>query len=180
MDSYVLQQAVGQEEAVRSIRQHQNNLIAKWQRLFRSGRQLTSIELVHLPYWCFTYQYHSKQMKDPIRGKVAVETYRHHTAILPESAQYDPAENEQTLLLPCGGPVPEVARDEIYWEAFSREKKRKDITVDILETSLLYVPYWIGYLQGETIDIIAVDAANGKIDLGIKDSLLEAVMASSK
>ncbi|SDM79213.1 hypothetical protein [Sediminibacillus halophilus] len=180
MDSYVLQQVVGQKEAVRSIKQHQNNLIAKWQRLFRSGRQLTSIELIHLPYWCFSYEYRSKQMKDPIRGRVAVETYRHHTAILPESAQYRPTTNEASLLAPCGGPVPEVARDEIYWEAFSREKKRKDIAVDILETAVLYVPYWIGYLQGDTIDIVAVDAANGKIDLGIKDSLLEAIMATSK
>ncbi|WP_053217058.1 hypothetical protein [Virgibacillus senegalensis] len=180
MKSYVLQQVVDQREAVRSIKQHQNNLIAKWQRLFRSGRQLTSIELVHLPYWCFTYQYQSKQMKDPIKGKVAVETYQHHTAILPESATYRPAEEATSLLPPNGEPVPEVARKEIYWEAFSREKKRKDIAVDIIDTAILYVPYWIGYLQGDKIDILAVDAANGKIDLGIKDALLEAIMASSK
>ncbi|OIJ17207.1 hypothetical protein BKP37_01360 [Anaerobacillus alkalilacustris] len=178
MESFLLRAVIEKKDAVRLISEHQNNLVIKWQKLFKKNhKKLTSIEMLYLPYWCFDYEYHSKQVKDTIKGKVAVETTKNLTAILPDGAELLSLsevlhKGGLPLLTVKGDPDPEVARETIYWEAFAKEKKRKDIKIEITNSSVLYVPYWIGYLQGEKIEIIAVDATTGKIDLGIKDAFL--------
>ncbi|GEK58169.1 hypothetical protein CHL76_08420 [Marinococcus halophilus] len=180
MNKYVLNAALDQQEAVRNMKEHRQNFIEKWRRLFKKEKsKLISIEKLYLPFWCFKYEYSSKQLKSKIEGQVAIETYRHHTAILPDSTTFLDFEEGLPVLPVKGKPVPEAARNEIYWEAFGREKKRKDIKIDIIDTALLYVPYWVGYVSGQEWDIIIADATTGKIDLGLKDAMLEAIMASA-
>lgn len=181
MKNFYLKPGIEQGEAVKAIKAYQSNLIMKWQQLFKkNNKNLTSMEMLYLPYWCFDYHYQSKQMKDGIQGKVAVETYKHHTAILPDKTKFHEPVDHLSLLPVNGEPVPEVARQQIYWEAFGREKKRIDISIEITDTATLYVPYWIGYVQGKEVEIIVVDATNGKIDLGIKEAVLEAIMANAR
>jgi hypothetical protein len=178
MNSFFLASSVSKKQAVQAIQTYQNNWITKWQSLFGQKKKLTSIELVYLPYWCYDYEYTSLQMKEPIQGKVAVETGKQLTAILPSSAKLQLLDAKETLPLLdyTGQPEQKVAEEAIYWEAFTREKKRKDIQVTITHTNLLYVPYWIGYVQGEKVEPTIVDATSGKVDLGIKDSIIMALI----
>lgn len=181
MNKFVLNANLGHSEAVKNIKEYQQNIVEKWRRLFKNDKsRLVAIEKLYLPFWCFNYEYQSRQMKNKIEGKVAVETYKHHTAILPDNTAFFELTKDLTILPVKGKPLPEVARNEIYWEAFGREKKRKDIKIEIVDTGLLYVPYWVGYVNKEEIDIVIVDATTGKIDLGLKESMLEAIMANSE
>ncbi|MCG1023211.1 hypothetical protein [Sutcliffiella horikoshii] len=184
MNSFFLPSLISKKQALQSIQSYQNNWITKWQSVVSSKKKLTSMERVYLPYWCYDYEYTSLQMKEPICGKVAVETGKQLTAILPSTAaleEIDVSADEMTFLDVSGDPELKVAEDAIYWEAFTREKKRKDIQVTITETNLLFVPYWIGYVQGKSqIELIIVDATSGKVDLGIKDAMIQALMAGKE
>ncbi|MGY3718251.1 hypothetical protein ACWE42_22305 [Sutcliffiella cohnii] len=176
MKSYFLPSSISKEEAIQSTQTYQRNWITKLQSLFGDKKKLTSIELLYLPYWCFDYEYDSLQIKEPIKGKIAVETVKKLTAILPSNANIKPVKDGLALLPYTGIPDESIALEAMYWEAFTREKKRKNIRVIINESNILYVPYWVGYIEGEKIDIIAVDATSGKVDLGIKDSIITALL----
>lgn len=184
MNSFFLPTVISKKQAVQSIQSYQNNWITKWQSVLGSKKKLTSMEMVYLPYWCYDYEYTSLQMREPIYGKVAVETGKQLTAILPSTAglqELDLPNGEMTLLHVSGNPEQQVAEEAIYWEAFTREKKRKDIQVTITETNILYVPYWLGYVKsGNQMELVIVDATSGKVDLGIKDAMIQALMAGKE
>jgi hypothetical protein len=184
MNSFFLPSLISKKQAIQSIQSYQNNWITKWQSVFGSKKKLTSMEMVYLPYWCYDYEYTSLQMKEPICGKVAVETGKQLTAILPSTSgleKVDLTAGGKTLLDVSGDSEQKVAEEAIYWEAFTREKKRKDIQVTITDTNLLYVPYWLGYVKsGNQMELIIVDATSGKVDLGIKDAMIQALMAGKE
>ncbi|WP_096437794.1 hypothetical protein [Alteribacter populi] len=162
-------------EAIKAMQTHLGNYILKVKRAFTSKQQLNSIELVYLPYWCYRYRFTTAKVKKPIEGRVAIEPTHGLSAILPENVELHDVHEARmgtTLLNVSDDPQPDKAKETVYWEVFSKEKKRQNIKVDILKTSLIYVPYWVGYLENDKLDIVAVDGTNGKVDLGVKEAIL--------
>ncbi|ANU17128.1 hypothetical protein BBI11_08895 [Planococcus maritimus] len=178
MEKLMVQATISKEQAASHVYRHRKNFIMRWSQLFAEPEVPVSMELLYLPYWCYDYQYQSAEINKKISGKVAVETWKQHTAILPDNAQVLPLADGFSLLKASGSPDPEYARKQLYWEAFGREKKRKSIQIEITDTNLLYAPYWIVYVEGKQVDIVVVDAMTGKIDLGMKEAVMHAIMAS--
>ncbi|MFD2923108.1 hypothetical protein [Halobacillus naozhouensis] len=176
IQSYVKPE-LDKDEAVHSIMQHRSGLVMK---LFDHNRKkLKSIELVYLPFWCYGYRLVSNTLKDGIKGKVAIEPITNQSAILPVEYPTYPIETVLNTFEVTKEKDPSAAHQVIYWEAFYKEKKREKIDVEINSAWILYMPYWIGYLQSDEIDILAVDAVTGKVDLSIKDALLQHIAHAS-
>lgn len=55
-----------------------------------------------------------------------------------------------------------------------KEKKKTQIDLDIGASCLIYVPYWLGYFTGKSLEVSVVDATTGRVDLPIKESILHA------
>ncbi|WP_088032275.1 hypothetical protein [Evansella clarkii] len=181
MDKFYLEPAITKPQAWKSVHEQKINLVAKAISFFHGKKdRLVSMELLYLPYWSFDYSYIRKGMKEPIEGKIALETYTGDAAILPVKTKLEPLESQELCLPVYGQPINEAAKKAVYWEAFVKEKKHKNAEIEILKASVLYVPYYVGYSEGAQIDITLVDATNGKIDTKLKDSVLYGMMKMEK
>ncbi|MGP4082972.1 hypothetical protein ACTWQL_24160 [Pseudalkalibacillus sp. R45] len=171
-NQYFLEPAIEEKEATSAIKEHKSGLIM---RLFeKEKKQLKSMELSYLPFWCYSYELKSTAYKDKICGKVAIEAVTKTSAILPVEYPLQQVGDDMNLLPIVKEEDEEMARKALYWEAFRKEKKRKSIDIKLNPSFVLYLPFWIGYLSGdERIEILPVDAITRKIDLKLKDAFLE-------
>ena len=167
---------IDENKAINAIHQHSSGVMMK---LFGQKKaSLKSIELVYLPFWCYPYHLESASLNGGVEGKLAMEPITGISAILPAEYPLHPIE-EGLNCLPLNEPENrEAAHKAIYWEAFSKEKQRKSIDVEVHTPWILYMPYWVGYLKGKEYDILCVDAVTGKIDLPIKKAILLQVTTS--
>lgn len=162
-------------DAVARIDRH----FASWLVRAVSGTRgtLTSIELVHLPFWTYHYRARRKGAPHAWTGRLAIESRKRTVAVLPDTTHAVTPPTEATLL-PAASPPPEdEVRRVLFWEALAHRRRDRPDTVELEPPSLLYVPFWLGYLRGEVWDICPVDATSGKIDLAMKEALLEALSA---
>lgn len=173
MTRKLLESVVSKEEAVRALNGHLDNWLAKF--IYKKKR-LKSIEKVYLPYFCFPYRLDSRSLNGEIVGRIAIETYEGISAILPVNHPLLEIEEHLTFLPFKQLISKEQAYEAVYWDLFQKEKDRKTISLKIEEPFLIYVPYWIGYLQGKEYDILPLDAVTGQIDLKMKPSLLHAFL----
>ena len=72
----------------------------------------------------------------------------------------------------------EAAKETIYWEVFQKERKRKSIDITFNSAFVIYLPFWIGYLKGDKVGILPVDAITGKVDLKLKEAFLKIIHES--
>lgn len=177
MKQKLLETVISKEEAVKALSGHLENWLAKF--IYKQKR-LKSIERVYLPYFCFPYHLDSRSLNGEIEGRIAIETYERISAILPVNHPLLEID-EHSALLPFKKWISkEQAYDAVYWDLFHKEKDRKTISLVIEEPFLIYVPYWIGYLQGKEYDILPLDAVTGQVDLKIKPSLLQAFLQAEQ
>ena len=169
-ERYFLKETVDHREAVKTIQEHNSNLLVRF--FDKKKRTLHSMELTYLPFWCHEYNLKSATLKDSIKGKIAIEPITKTPAILPTEYPLQLADEGMNLFPITAEENKDVAKEAIYWEAFQKEKRRKSIQIEFNSSFVLYMPFWIGYLKGETIQILPVDAITGKIDLKLKDAFL--------
>ncbi|WP_082235349.1 hypothetical protein [Halobacillus massiliensis] len=167
---YYIKPEVTREEAVCRISEHMSNKLIK---IIKRRQKLVSMELVYLPFWCYEYTLNTSSLKEEIRGKIAIETIAKTPAILPSSYPLEPLNEEVNKLAVIGQEDQEAARKAIYWEAFNKEKRKKSIDLTLHSSWILYMPYWIGYLEGKTYEILPVDGVSGRLDFTVKDAFLK-------
>ncbi|WP_173917585.1 hypothetical protein [Halobacillus sp. Marseille-Q1614] len=167
---FYIRPVIERKEAVKRINEHTSNKILK---LFKGRQKLVSIEQIYLPYWCYDYTLKTPSLKDGIQGKVALETITKTPAILPSDYPLLPMDADVKTLPIIGDEDQEAAKKAIYWEAFRKEKRKKSIDLTLHSPWILYMPYWIGYLEAKGYEILPVDAVSGNLDLTIKESFLK-------
>jgi hypothetical protein len=175
-EEYFLKEVVEKREAIKAIQEYKSSLLVRV--LAKEKKDLSSMELAYLPFWCYEYELTSATLTDSIRGKIAIEPITQTSAILPVDYPLHPIETEMNLFPLCGEQNREAAKETIYWEAFQKEKKRKSIDITFNSSFVIYLPFWIGYLTGKKIEILPVDAITGKVDLKLKDAFLKIIHES--
>jgi len=128
-------------------------------------------------FWNYPFRASRRGTARTWTGHLAIEPIKRITAVLSHGVRPE-AVPESATLLPVAEPPPadEVQR-VLFWEALARRRRDRPDSVTLDTPSVLYVPYWIGYLRGRNWDLCPVDATTGKIDLAIKDALVEALGA---
>jgi hypothetical protein len=170
-ERFYIEPKIDREAAIKRMQEYTSSKLIK---LWKRKQKLVSIELVYLPYWCYDYTLQSSSLKDGIHGKIAVESVSKTPAILPNDYPLLPLNKDVKGLPIIGEADPEIARKTIYWEAFRKEKRKKSIELELQSPPwLLFMPYWIGYVEGKAYEILPVDAVTGNLDLAIKDSFLK-------
>jgi hypothetical protein len=172
-EEYFLKEVVEKKEAIKAIQEYKSSFLVRI--LAKEKKDLSSIELAYLPFWCYEYELTSATLTDPIRGKIAIEPITHTSAILPVDYPLHPIEKEMNLFPIYGEQDREAAKQTIYWEAFQKEKKRKSIDITFNSSFVIYLPFWIGYLTGKKVEILPVDAITGKVDLKLKDAFINII-----
>ncbi|MGR3766387.1 hypothetical protein [Rossellomorea sp. NS-SX7] len=172
-EGYYLKEVIEKGEAVNAIREYESSFLVRI--LSKEKKHLSSMELAYLPFWCYEYELTSATLTDAIIGKVAIEPITKTSAILPVDYPLYPVETDMNLFPLCGEPDEEATKEAIYWEAFQKEKKRKSISITFNSSFVMYLPFWIGYLKGNNVGILPVDAITGKVDLKLKDAFLKII-----
>lgn len=169
--THYLQPVIEKEEAVQKMSGQIHTGL--WKKL-RKTKQLTSMEQVYIPFYCFDYKAVTHSLPDGLEGRMAIEPLSRMSAILPVDL---PLEESSRGFWPVQGEVSkQEAREVLYWEMFSKEKRREKIQVEIVNRFVVYVPYWLGYIKdGKGYDVLALDGLNGKVDVPIKDTVLSYV-----
>ncbi|QST01032.1 hypothetical protein IMZ31_05545 [Pontibacillus sp. ALD_SL1] len=168
---------IGKQEAIQKASAQMN--AGFWKRLLPK-RQLISIEQMWVPCWCFDYKAFTHTVEEGMEGKIAIEPLSETNAILPEGF---PIQEVEAASVAIGKETSmEEAKKVIYWELFSREKRREKISVEIINKHVLYIPYWVVYVKDRSnqYDITAVDGLNGKVDLPLKQTLLSYLMGQEE
>ncbi|MYL49253.1 hypothetical protein GLV98_07140 [Halobacillus litoralis] len=167
--TYYLKSVVERDEAIGKMSDH---LYSNWWKKMKKTKRLLSMEQVFLPFWCFDYRVVSHALPDGLEGRIAIEPLSEMSAILP--VDYEREESCEQFIPVKKTLEDEHARKVLYWELFSKEKRREKIDVTITGRTLLYVPYWIGYIKdrNQRYDVIALDGLNGKVDLPMKETVL--------
>ncbi|MBH0229427.1 hypothetical protein [Halobacillus yeomjeoni] len=169
MSSHYLQAELNRKEAISKMNTH---LQSKWLRRLKRNKTLVSVEKMYIPFWCFDYYAEAHSVTEGMEGRIAIDPINHIKAILPME---HPVQQAGETTFPSASKIlsEKHAESAIYWELFSKEKKRHKIKVVIQDQWLVHVPYWIGYTKDrkQQYDIIAVDALNGKVDFPIKDTI---------
>ena len=164
---------VTKTDAVARIDRHFSSWLVRT--LATTGGMLTSIELVHLPFWAYGFCARRSGVPRDWTGRLAIESHRRAAAVLPEGAHMI-VPPDQATLLPAAAPPPEdEVRRVLFWEALAHRRRDRPDAVELEPPSLLYVPYWLGYLRGDAWDVCPVDATTGKIDLAMKEAFIEAL-----
>jgi hypothetical protein len=168
--SYYIESKIDRVTAIKRIKEHTSN---KFIQLLKHKQKLVSIEQIYLPYWCYDYTLKSSSLSDGIQGKIAIETVSKKPAILPSDYPLLPMNKDLNALPVFGEEDPEIARKTIYWEAFRKEKRKKSIDIEVHSPWILYMPYWVGYLEGKSFEILPIDGVTGNVDLAIKESFIK-------
>lgn len=165
---------VSKEQAVARMRAHDASWLV---RLAGKPGVLRAVECVFLPFWSYAFRASRADGRSAGVGRLAIETWTHAAAIVPDHAQAStPPENAE--LLPAAAPPDEdTVRQVLFWEAMAHKRRERPSHVDLEPPTLLYVPYWLGYRQDAQWDICPVDATTGKLDLSMKDALTAALTA---
>ncbi|MFC0524719.1 hypothetical protein ACFFGV_14170 [Pontibacillus salicampi] len=169
--NHYLASTITKQQATTNIKAH---LQSNWWKKIRNTNRLVSIEQMHIPFCCSDYHAATHSIQEGMEGRIAIEPINNIKAILPVDYEIHTTQ-QQRGFFPTHHPITkEEAHNAIYWELFTKEKKRQHINVSIQNQWTLHVPYWIGYIHNKhnTYDIICVDSITGKIDLTIKDTVL--------
>ncbi|MFL8939263.1 hypothetical protein ACKA06_21100 [Rossellomorea oryzaecorticis] len=175
-EGYFLKEVVEKGEAIKAIQEYESSFLVRI--LAKEKKQLSSIELAYLPFWCYEYELTSATLKEAIRGKVAIEPITNTSAILPADYPLHPINKDMNLFPVIGEKDKETAKETIYWEVFQKERKRKSIDITFNSAFVIYLPFWIGYLKGDKVGILPVDAITGKVDLKLKEAFLKIIHES--
>ncbi|WP_079478096.1 hypothetical protein [Halobacillus salinus] len=171
MSNY-LKGSIEEQEATSLMNQH---LQSSWWKRIASSKTLVSIEPTYIPVWSFAYQASSHTVSEGMEGKITIEPISRMSAILPVECDVHQGEVSQRPVLQDVSM--EEAQKVIYWEMFAKEKRREKINVQMLDKQLLYLPYWVGYTKDKrgVFDVVVLDALNGKIDIPMKETVMQYV-----
>ena len=167
--TYYLKPLITRHQATLNMNDH---LFSSWWKKLQNTVELISIEKIYLPFWCYNYKATAHSIPEGMTGRVAIEPLSEMNAILPVDYAIYSTDEE---LYPIKKQIDKkIAERLLYWELFSKEKRREKIQVEVLDQWLVYVPYWIGYTKDRNgqYDLIAVDGLNGKIDIPMKDTVV--------
>ena len=167
---------VGKATAVAAIDDHLASWLVRMVAPVRGAP--TSIELVHLPFWRYPFTAHRADGGRAWTGHLAIEPIRRTVAVLPETVRLGVVPANATLLPAAGAPPEDEVRRILMWETLARRRRDRPDSVIVGPANLLYAPYWIAYLSGPEWQMMPVDATTGKIDLAMKDALLDALIAA--
>ena len=166
--NYYIEPTIDRQKALKAMKQYTSSLLL---RIVENKKRIESSELVYLPFWMYEYHLKTTSLKEGITGRIAIESISEQAAILPVDYPLKKGEVPGEMFAHCS-PDPNKAKHALYWEAFGKEKKKKQINISLEEPSKLYLPYWVGYIKGNRREVYMVDGVTGKVDLPMKDSFL--------
>ncbi|MGG1687305.1 hypothetical protein [Pseudalkalibacillus sp. NRS-1564] len=166
--TYYIEPTIDRQKALKAMKQYTSSLLL---RIVENKKRIESSELVYLPFWMYEYHLKTTSLKEGITGRIAIESISEQAAILPVDYPLKEGKVPGEMFTHCS-PDPDKAKHALYWEAFGKEKKKKQINISLEEPSKLYLPYWVGYIKGNRREVYMVDGVTGKVDLPMKDSFL--------